>query len=233
MTKFAVLLGVAVFLVSGFGRWRYRSAKAEAAKQPMRSGLTAAEAVEKLLDGSGGTRGRVKVVEHDAYLTDFYEPSKHRLYLSRETFRGKDAAAWGIALHEAGHAIQQAKGDPNLKVRRGMAKLSQFGGGLALLLGLFLAVLPMCPPVIGLLVGLTLWFLILVGNLVTIRTEYTANRWVLEWLDKARLLKGVDEEDEIEQVMAAACWREVGDVGRSPLLFVHHLVPLLGRKPKD
>ena len=76
-------------------------------KVPVATGLTGAEAAQRLLDGAG--IGDVKIVPHRGLLSDHYNPMTKTLALSEAVYGQRSVAAVGVAAHEAGHAIQHAR----------------------------------------------------------------------------------------------------------------------------
>jgi Zn-dependent membrane protease YugP len=53
-------------------------------------------------------------------LSDNYDPTKKVLNLSEEIYSGNSIATFGVAAHEAGHAIQDSKGYIPMKLRAGI-----------------------------------------------------------------------------------------------------------------
>ena len=75
-------------------------------------------------------------------LTDHYSPEEKVLRLSPDVYEGRSLAALGIAAHEAGHAIQDARRYPLLALRNGLVPLANIGGSIGWLMiaaGLVLA----------------------------------------------------------------------------------------------
>jgi Zn-dependent membrane protease YugP len=66
-------------------------------------------------------------------LTDHYDPREKVLRLSEGVFRTNSCAAVGIAAHEAGHALQDAKQYAPLKIRNSAIYAAQFGGSLGMM----------------------------------------------------------------------------------------------------
>src|SRR5258706_15005352 len=102
-----------LFLVPGLllGLWaqsRVRSAYAHASRIRSHGGITGVAAARALLDQEG-VRG-VTVASTPGVLSDHYHPLRHQLRLSEQVYAGDSLAAVGIAAHEAGHAIQHARG---------------------------------------------------------------------------------------------------------------------------
>ena len=73
-------------------------------KVPVATGLTGAEAAQRLLDGAGIRD--VKITRHRGMLSDHYNPMTKTLALSEGVYGQRSVAAVGVAAHEAGHAIQ-------------------------------------------------------------------------------------------------------------------------------
>ena len=80
-------------------------------------GMTGAEAAERILYRNGLTNVRIEHISGN--LTDHYDPSSKILRLSDATYNATSVAAVGVAAHECGHAVQDAKGYAPLKFRSG------------------------------------------------------------------------------------------------------------------
>jgi uncharacterized protein len=84
-------------------------------KVASRYGLTGAQAARKLLAEAG--IDSVTVEETGGFLSDHYDPMAKKLRLSPSVYRSTSLAAIGVACHEAGHALQHAKGYAPLHLR--------------------------------------------------------------------------------------------------------------------
>ena len=103
-------------------------------------GMTGAEAAERILYRNGLTNVRIEHISGN--LTDHYDPSSKVLRLSDATYNATSVAAVGVAAHECGHAVQDAKGYAPLKFRSALVPAANFGSKFGLpifVLGLFLA----------------------------------------------------------------------------------------------
>ena len=78
-------------------------------------GMTGAEAAERILYRNGLTNVRIEHISGN--LTDHYDPSSKVLRLSDATYNATSVAAVGVAAHECGHAVQDARGYAPLKFR--------------------------------------------------------------------------------------------------------------------
>lgn len=79
------------------------------------SGRSAATVAQMILNQNGVYDVRIERVSGS--LTDHYDPKNKVLRLSDTVFGSSSAAAVGVAAHEAGHAVQYARGYLPVKVR--------------------------------------------------------------------------------------------------------------------
>ena len=119
----AILLGV-------WAQWRVQSNYHAAGKIPAR--LSGAAAARHVLNSAG--LDNVAIEQVPGHLSDHYDPRHKVLRLSPEVFNQRSLAAVGIAAHEAGHAIQDARGYAPLVVRNAVVPVANFGSGLSMLL---------------------------------------------------------------------------------------------------
>ena len=64
---------------------------------PSRGRITGREAAQAVMESAG--IHDVEIVECHGSLTDHYDPSKRRLALSQDNYRGSSLAALGVAAH--------------------------------------------------------------------------------------------------------------------------------------
>lgn len=135
-----------------------------------RSGLTGAEAARLLLRSSG--IGNVGIEAARGFLSDHYDPVHRTLRLSPEVYASHSLSAIGVACHEAGHAIQHARGFAPLMLRSALVPLAQIGSGSSywlILAGLFLNVHALIN------VGIILFSAAVLFSLVTLPVEWDAS----------------------------------------------------------
>ena len=94
-------------------------------RETTRSGLTAAEAARRMLNACD--LYDVNISQVPGELSDHYDPRDRTLYLSQSVFAARSAAAIGVACHEAGHAIQHARGYAPLRARMSIIPLCNIG----------------------------------------------------------------------------------------------------------
>lgn len=104
-----------------------------------RRGITGAQAASIVLRRNGITN--VRIEEIPGKLTDHYEPGANVIRLSNSVYHSTSVASIGVACHEAGHAVQYAKGYSPIRVRAAIIPLTRAGSALSLpllLLGIIL-----------------------------------------------------------------------------------------------
>ncbi len=139
-------------------------------KVPTASGLSGAQAAQRLLDGAG--IGDVAIKPARGLLTDHYNPVDRSLNLSEGVYGSRSVAAIGVACHEAGHAIQHAVGYKALALRSALVPTAKIGsslGYIVMLAGLFLA------STNTVLVGAVLFSAVLLFQIVTLPVEFDAS----------------------------------------------------------
>ena len=188
------------FLLGLWAQRRVRVNFDKYAKVGTTAGMSGAQVARKMLDSEG--LYDVKVERVAGQLTDHYDPRGKVLRLSEATHDSVSVAAAGIAAHEMGHALQDAKGYGPLVVRSALVPTVNIGsrwgtwmfmGGLLLTsflgsqLGFYIA-----------LAGLALYTLVAVFAVVTLPVEFDASRRA-----KALLTEhGILYKDEMEGVNA-------------------------------
>src|SRR5687768_8053408 len=119
----ALLLGL-------WAQMRVKSAFAKAEQVP--APLSGAAAARHVLDSAGLHDVAIEQVE--GFLSDHYDPRHKVLRLSPHVYHERSMAAVGIAAHEAGHALQDAKRYAPLVIRNAVVPVASFGGGISTLL---------------------------------------------------------------------------------------------------
>ena len=184
-----------------FGLWaqmRVKSTFNRYSKVPTRNGLTGAQAAEAVVRYSGLEGVTVRPVAGN--LTDHYDPRSRTLNLSESVGQAETVAALGVAAHEAGHAIQDARNYAPMRLRQTVLPAAQFGQSLWFL-----------PVLIGLVIGATglvtvgliLFSAVVLFQLVTLPVEFDASKRALVALDSQGLL-APDEVDGARAVLRAA-----------------------------
>jgi uncharacterized protein len=126
-----ILLAIAPALILALvAQWMVRSAYSQMSKVPAR--MTGFEAARRILDANNLYDVQIEQVPGE--LSDHYDPSAKVLRLSPGVFRGNSMASVGIAAHEVGHAIQDARRYAPLVIRNLAVPAANFGSGLGTIL---------------------------------------------------------------------------------------------------
>lgn len=147
-----------------------RSTFSKYARVRASSGLTGARAARRLLDSQG--LYDVGIERAQGFLGDHYDPVRRVLRLSREVFDSPSLSAIGVACHEAGHALQHARGYAPLALRTSLVPATRLGSHLAfpiLFGGLFFGF----PQLVHL--GILLFTGVVVFTLITLPVEWDAS----------------------------------------------------------
>jgi uncharacterized protein len=163
-----------------------------------RNGMSGAQAAAAVLRSSGLPNLEIRPVA--GRLSDHYDPRNRTLNLSADVGQASSLAALGVAAHEAGHAIQDAKRYAPMRIRQALVPAATIGQSLWFL-----------PVVLGLILGLTglvtvglvLFAAIVLFQLVTLPVEFDASRRALVALEGQGLL-AADEVPGARAVLNAA-----------------------------
>lgn len=190
------------------------------------SGLTGAEAAQRVLHAAGLYQIRI---EHVAgKLTDHYDPKSKVLRLSDSTYSSTSIAAVCVAAHECGHAIQDQKQYGPLVLRSTLVPMANFGSQVSwpiFLAGLFFSLKSL------LWMGILLFFLAVLFQLVTLPVEFNASSRALHVLEDSGML-GSQEMPAAKKVLHAAAMTYVAALASS-LLQLLRLILLARRNDRD
>ena len=117
-----------VIITAIFSMWagaKVNSTYKRYSKVRTRRGLTAAQAARMILDENGLRNVRIESIAGN--LTDHFDPRDNVIRLSDSVRDSASVAAVGVAAHEAGHAVQYAKGYVPIKVRNAIVPVANFG----------------------------------------------------------------------------------------------------------
>jgi Zn-dependent membrane protease YugP len=168
-------------------------------------GVTGREVARTLLDAQG--LYDVAIEETEGMLSDHYDPRSRVLRLSPNVYRSASVAAAGVAAHEMGHAVQDARGYVPLQFRSALVPAAQFGSSLAPLIffaGLMLRVFGAFTIGNGIAwIGVILFGAAVFFTLVTLPVEFDASRRAKQLLVSNGVLVG-DEMKGVDKVLNAA-----------------------------
>jgi len=192
-------------------------------QQMLPIGLTGAEVARRVLDSEGLSRVTIELTP--GTLSDHYDPRTDVLRLSQDVYHGAHVSAAGVAAHEAGHAVQHARGYAPAKARMALvpvANLGSQGGPILIMLGLVFATAGQFSELL-LNLGIGLFAAAVLFQLVTLPVEFDASRRALAALTTTgSIVPG--QEAGARQVLTAAALTYVA----AALISVLYLLRLWG-----
>lgn len=153
-----------------------KSAYARAGKIRASSGLSGAEAAQRILNVFGISD--VAIEPAKSFLGDHYDPKKKVLRLSPDVYQGRSLASLGIAAHEVGHAIQDAQDYGPLVIRNGLVPMASVGSQMSIglvFVGLILSYMQMKFGQPIAVAGLGLFGVVVLFQLVNLPVEFNAS----------------------------------------------------------
>jgi hypothetical protein len=217
-------LMIPALVLSMWASWRTKSAFRKYSRVRALSGLTGAQAAQRLLDRAG--IGDVRVVATRGLLSDHYNPATKTLALSEGVFGSPSVAAIGVACHEAGHAIQHARGYKPLWLRSALVPTANVGsrvGYVVMFLGLILMYMGLRfgPQVV--LFGAALFSLVLLFQVVTLPVELDATARAKRLAVEYGIVAGA-ERDGMNRVLDAAALTYVAAVVSTLMTLLYFLL---------
>jgi Zn-dependent membrane protease YugP len=204
-------------LISGAASWMVRSAFNKYSRVGSQKGYSGAEAAQVLLDRAG--IHDVQVVPARGFLTDHYNPAKKVLALSEQVYSSQSVAAIGVACHEAGHAIQHAKGYAPLGIRSALVPMAGIGSGIGYMvmaIGVFIH-----PAIV--MIGAILFAGVLLFQIVTLPVEFDATARAKRLVVEAGIVYP-EERVGIDRVLNAAALTYVAAVITTLLTLLYFLM---------
>ncbi|MFP4380780.1 MAG: zinc metallopeptidase [Candidatus Sumerlaeia bacterium] len=230
-----ILVGPAIILAL-WAQARVKSAFTKYSQVGNSSNMTGAEAAAQMLGKLGmrivdseeeaaNSNNAVAIVPTRGMLSDHYDPRKRTLRLSRDVYNGRSLASVGIACHEAGHAIQHAKGYAALEFRNTMVPVASFGSWAAfpiILLGFFMQAYGLIQ------IGIALFAVIVLFQLITLPVEYNASNRAKEALWNLGVIRFKDERKGVAAVLDAAAWTYVAAALSSVMTLLYYIMIFTG-----
>lgn len=190
--------------------------------------LTGADAANCVLQ-YGGVQN-VAIQRVGGSLTDFYNPRTQSIALSDSVYGLATVSAVGVAAHEAGHAIQHARGYLPVKIRTALVPAVNLSSHLAMPLVVLGLVLPVGYDWV-VYIGMGLYGLAVLFSLVTLPVEFNASRRAIRALSDTGVL-APEELKGARSVLRAAAMTYVAST-LTALLSFFRLVLIAGRRREN
>ena len=185
--------------------------------------LTGAQAAEAVLRAHGVYNVAIRPCAGN--LTDHYDPRDNSISLSENVYNSASIAAVGVAAHEAGHAVQYAENYGPARLRTAIIPATQIGSKFSfilLLVGMVLYSQSLF------LIGILLFSLTTLFQLITLPVEFNASHRALQTLENQQLLYD-DELPSARKVLKAAALTYVAALLMSALQLLRYVLIFLGR----
>ena len=218
-TYILIIIGVIITLAASA---KMNSAFRRYSRVRSHSGLTGAQAATKILNYAGIYDVVVERVSGN--LTDHYDPRSKVLRLSDATYNATSVAAIGVAAHECGHAMQDKEAYAPLKLRGSLVPVANIGSNLSwifIILGIIMGANQTL-----LNIGILLFSLAVIFQLVTLPVEFNASSRALRVLKDSAMMYE-DEVEDTRKVLSAAALTYVASAAAA-ILSLLRLVILFG-----
>lgn len=223
-TYILVIIGV---IISLWASAKVKTTYSKYSRVRSMSGLTGAQAAERILHSAGLYDVRIEHISGN--LTDHYDPKNRVLRLSDTVYGSASVAAVGVAAHECGHAVQHASQYAPLSIRTALVPVVNIGTNLSwpiIIIGVLFGMSPF------LHLGILLFSLGVLFQLVTLPVEFNASSRAVSLLDRLGILRG-DEVDGAGKVLRAAALTYVAAAAGTILQLLRLIILFGGRNNRD
>lgn len=223
-TYILVIIGLVITLLASA---RVKSTFAKYSRVRSRSGMTGAQAAERILRESGIYDVHIERVSGS--LSDHYDPRSKVLRLSDDVYGRDTLAAIGVAAHECGHAIQHQNSYAPLILRSTLVPVANIGSMAAwpvIILGVILSYNNFL-----ISLGIILFSVAVLFQLITLPVEFNASSRAIARLSETGVLYG-DELGQSKKVLNAAALTYVA-AAAAMILQLLRLILLFGGRRRD
>ena len=210
-----------------WAQWRVKSTFAEA--QKVSAHMSGAAAARHILDIAG--LQNVGIEQIPGQLSDHYDPRAKVLRLSQAVYSSNSTAAVGIAAHEAGHALQDAKGYAPLVIRNAAVPAATFGGNFSIIMIIVGAMLSAKIPSLGILVpiGIAAFGCVVFFQLVNLPVEFNASNRAKRLLTEHGIVAQQDMV-YVNRVLNAAAWTYVAGTLQAVMTLAYFIMRFSGSR---
>ena len=216
---------IPAFIIMALASWYVRSSYNKWSRIRATSGLTGAQAAQRLI--STGNLYGVKVAATQGQLSDHYDPRNKTLFLSQGVYESPSVAAVAIAAHELGHALQDAEDYFPMQIRTFLVPVVNIGSNLGWILIMM-----------GLVLNATnlAWLGVLVFSggavfaLATLPVEFNASARAKELLYATGIIPTEEERRGVNAVLNAAAMTYVAGLITAVLQLLYFVFLVGGRR---
>lgn len=222
-TYILVLIGI---VISMLAQANVQKAFAKYSKIKTKKQITGRQAADYIIDTRGYNDIKIKQINNA--MGDYFNPATKEVALSPESMRDTSIASVAVAAHELGHVIQYKEGYVPLQIKSWLVPAVNFGSKLSfpvIFLGMILSRQNL------LNIGLVLFALTLVFQIVTLPVEFNASARALQVLEESGMLIG-EENAQAKAMLKAAAYTYVAATLTTALQFLR-LFLLFGNRNRD
>ncbi|MBF4500092.1 zinc metallopeptidase [Savagea sp. SN6] len=190
---------IAILALPIYAQMKVKSTYNKYSKVRSTSGMTGAQVARRILDENG--LYNVKVVRHEGFLSDHYNPMTKVVALSPQNYDEPSVAGTAVAAHEVGHAIQDAEAYKFLVFRHKMVpavNLTSNASWIFIMMGLFFSSMNSL-----LWVGIVMMSIGVIFQLITLPVEFDASNRAMDQVVQLGII-GQEEEPHAKKVLSAA-----------------------------
>lgn len=214
---------IPAFILMGLTSWYVRSAYSKWSQVRATSGLTGAQAAQRLITASGLMGVRIQTIA--GQMTDNYDPRTKVLNLSQGVSAQPSVASLAIAAHELGHAMQDAEDYAPLRFRAALVPAVNIGsnlGWILIMIGLFLNFTNLAWLGVAIFSGGALF------ALATLPVEFDASARAKRMLVDSGLISGEAEIGGVNSVLNAAALTYVAALVTAVLQLLYYVMLISG-----
>lgn len=219
---FLMITGPAI-LLAVLAQWMVKSAYAQMSQ--VSATMSGYDAARRILDAGG--LYNIEIEQVSGQLSDHYDPTHKVLRLSTDVYREHSMAAVGIAAHEAGHALQDARHYAPLAIRNLAVPAANFGSSIGttlLMVGMFMTFSALAP--LGkwvFLAGIVAFGATVLFQLINLPVEFDASARAKTQLVNLGIVSG-PELHNVSKVLNAAALTYVAATLQAVLTLVYYVI---------
>lgn len=231
MDPLYMVVFVVTMAISLIAQFWIKSAFAKYSRMGNSRNLTGAEAAAEMLRDEGVNDVKIQLYQ-GGMLSDHYDPRSKVINLSPEVYSQRSIAAVGVACHEAGHALQHARGYGPLALRSLLVTPTTIASKFSIpliIIGLMLQSLGMAK------IGLILFGVTFLFQVVTLPVEINASRRSTAALVAHGVVAPGPETNGVRSMLTAAAFTYIAAAISSlmTLLYWAFRLGLLGGRRRD
>lgn len=211
------LLLIVISTVLGLATQSYiKSTYAKWSKVPLDSSATGADVARRMLSDEGVSGVGIEAIGGE--LADNFDPRDNVLHLSQGNLHGGSVASAAVACHEAGHAVQHARGYVPVKIRSALVPVVNLASSvwtIVFILGIAMGAMGLVRLAVALF-GFSVLF-----QIVTLPVELDASRRAVAYIERSGL--GPQATRGAKKVLTAAALTYVAAALVSVMQLLYYL----------